>query len=222
MENYKNSSLWGHYGANHTGVCLKFRTERHGDKATLSLNGATGFNEGGSIVDWFPYEFEKISYTNELVPLDFFDLLPGGLPIPTLKHFWYYDNLGVRSNRASSFFDDAQKWRSDYYATRRQLLTRKSSDWEFESEYRLILQSNLLDFSSPSSRKMKYNFNSLEGVIFGIKTPISDKLAVVKIIEEKCRSHRRTDFKFFQAYYSPTTGSIEQYEMSLLKFDVAN
>jgi hypothetical protein len=221
MEECKNSSLWGHYGANHTGICLKFRTQKHGSKPALNLKRTIGYNGNGPIVDWFPCEFEKVSYTDELIPLDFFDLLPGRLPIPTLNRLWYFNDLGIKSIRASSFFDDEHKWRLNYYDTRRRLLTRKSSDWRFENEYRLVLQSDLVDFSDPSSRKITYDFNSLDGVIFGIKTPVSEKLSVAKIIEAKCRQHKRKDFKFFQAYYSPQTKSIEQYEMKLLKFDIS-
>ncbi|WEQ54361.1 DUF2971 domain-containing protein (plasmid) [Komagataeibacter nataicola] len=221
MEECKNSSLWGHYGANHTGICLKFRTQQHGGKPALNLKRTVGYNGGGSVVSWFPCEFEKVSYTDELIPLDFFDLLPGRLPIPTLNRLWYFDGHGNKSARASSFFDNEHKWRSNYYDIRKRVFARKSSDWKFENEHRLVLQSDLINFSDVSSRKLRYDFNSLDGIIFGIKTPISEKISVAKIIETKCLEHKRKDFKFYQAYYSPQTRSIEQYEMKLLKFDIS-
>ncbi len=68
-------------------------------------------------------------------------------------------------------------------------------------------------------RKLKYNFNDLEGIIFGIRTSLDDKLKISKIIEKKCKELGRTDFKFYQAYFSRQRGKIEYSEMSLLKFD---
>jgi hypothetical protein len=76
----------------------------------------------------------------------------------------------------------------------------------------------MLDFSSVDSRKFKYDFKSLDGIIFGIKTLLDDKRRICKIIETKCREMKRDDFRFYQAFYEPRTGTIEHVELSLLKF----
>jgi hypothetical protein len=39
------------------------------------------------------------------------------------------------------------------------------------------------------------------------------QLAICKIIEEKSRATGRTDFKFYQAFYSRALGTIEHEEM---------
>jgi hypothetical protein len=80
----------------------------------------------------------------------------------------------------------------------------------------------LHDFSDPKSRITTYEFKQLEGIIFGIKTPIEKKIEICKIIEEKCRAANRTDFKFYQAYYAQEKGSIEHREMTLLRFDFSS
>lgn len=93
--------------------------------------------------------------------------------------------------------------------------------WEFgeesENEYRLIVTNMLDDFDTVKSRKLKYDFNSLEGIIFGIKTATEHKLKIMKIIDDKCAKYNRTDFNFYQAYYSKETGKIEYELLSLIK-----
>ncbi|KVX93103.1 hypothetical protein WL09_03430 [Burkholderia ubonensis] len=72
---------------------------------------------------------------------------------------------------------------------------------------------------SAEDRKLKYDFDDLDGIIFGIRTSLEDKLKISKVIEDKCRTLGRKDFKFYQAYFSRPTGKIEYSPMSLLKFD---
>ncbi|EBO7426256.1 hypothetical protein D0128_24510 [Salmonella enterica] len=45
---------------------------------------------------------------------------------------------------------------------------------------------------------------SLKGIIFGIKTKKEDKIKIMQIINAKCEANDRNDFKFYQAFYSPT------------------
>jgi hypothetical protein len=77
-----------------------------------------------------------------------------------------------------------------------------------------------LNFRDPAMRKLTYHFSDLSGVIFGINTPTEAKLEICKIIEEKCRTENRTDFKFYQAFYSRSTSTIEHAEVGLLKFNI--
>ena len=85
----------------------------------------------------------------------------------------------------------------------------------YEQEYRLILGKEIRTQTvhGKKSRTLTYDFNSLKGIIFGIKTSDEHRLSIIKIIQEKCEKHKRTDFKFFQAYYSPETGDIRKHEL---------
>ena len=83
----------------------------------------------------------------------------------------------------------------------------------------MVLHSNLFDLSKKEDRKLKYDFNDLDGIIFGIKTSASDKFKILKVIDEKCRRSNRNDFKFYQAYYSRKENCIKYAQMPLLKFD---
>ena len=95
---------------------------------------------------------------------------------------------------------------------------RKLEAWSYEQEYRLVLTSSIFDFSEKQKRKPKYDFRDLDGIIFGIETPVEHKLDIVKIVEDKCRLYNRTDFNFYQAYYSRRKGTIEHAKMPYFKF----
>lgn len=48
MSDFSNSSVWGHYGDNHSGVCLIFRPEVQGDEFVLNLNTLNGWGSSGA------------------------------------------------------------------------------------------------------------------------------------------------------------------------------
>lgn len=73
--------------------------------------------------------------------------------------------------------------------------------WDREKESRLILSSSINDLESDANRKLRYNFDSLEGIIFGINTPTESKLKIIKKIEGLCGLFQRCDFSFYQARY---------------------
>jgi hypothetical protein len=43
------------------------------------------------------------------------------------------------------------------------------------------------------------------------------KLAIIRVIKEKCEKEDRKEFEFYQAYYSKTTGKIEALPLNLIK-----
>jgi hypothetical protein len=65
---------------------------------------------------------------------------------------------------------------------------------------------------------MRYCFEDLKEIIFGIKTTAKDKKAIVRIIEAKCAETSRAEFEFRQAYYSRISGRIETTPWELVKF----
>ncbi|HUN97009.1 MAG TPA: hypothetical protein VMU69_12360, partial [Bradyrhizobium sp.] len=58
-------------------------------------------------------------------------------------------------------------------------------------------------------RKLKYRFDDLRGIIFGMKTSTDHKIAIARMIHDKCKETGRTDFAIYQAYYSRRTGRVE-------------
>lgn len=216
MSECKNSSVWGHYGNNHTGMCLIFDSETSNDKSYIKLNGITGWGSSGPIYGSKAMEFHPVDYKKGFGEIDFFTSI-GSLPIPVLNTMWYMDEEGNTSICANQMNVDEGAWRSSYWSNFIQGLTVKSKDWEYESEYRLILHSNITDLSEKSRRALTYDFSSLNGIIFGIKTKEEDKIQTIKIIEEKCKKESRDDFKFYQAYYCAYENCIKSAEMGLVK-----
>lgn len=204
LEDYTNPAIWGHYGDNHQGVCLKFKTTPSDFKPYIKLHGINGW--GGSKKKSGPtygdvnHHFYRIKYASKYPEIDFFRSL-GRLTMPSI-HSWYRDQNNNKSTCADDVFKCEEEWREAYWDNFYKSITTKLEDWRYEGEHRLILSSSMTDYSSPATRKLKYKFKDLDGIIFGMKTSEKDKLSILKIIEEKCRAEGRDDFKFYQAYYS--------------------
>lgn len=216
MAECKNSSVWAHYGDNHSGVCLIFDAEELDGKYYLSLKGRNGYSSSGPTYGFSRHEFYPIDYVEGYGQIDFFRML-GRLPVPKLNCMWYMLD-GVMSSCADDMLKYEDAWRSNYWKNFYRDITIKSKDWSYENENRLILSSSLNSFSDPKDRALTYDFCSLKGIIFGIKTKTEDKLAIIKIIEDKCRVIGRSDFKFYQASYSSEEKCIKHSELPLLRF----
>ena len=217
-KDYKNSSVWGHYGDGHKGVCLIFEAESGGERNGLTLNQITGYwgNRERSGENWGPtlHPFDEINYQDKAGEIDFFRSI-GWLPRPTLMDSWYSDQNGNLSECAAHMGPDGdeEEWRESYWDNFSHDIIIKTKDWEYEQESRLILYSLLSNLDDKRQRTLTYDFNSLKGIIFGINTSGSDKLEIIEIIERKCQKNNRTDFKFYQAYYSHKNGDIRKREV---------
>lgn len=216
MSECKNSSVWGHYGNNHTGACLIFNADQKGEDHYLNFTGVTGWSSSGPAYGNISLKLHPINYAQGFGKIDFFRSL-GRLTVSTLNSMWYGLN-GERSICADHITNSEENWRQNYWNNFYRDITVKSDDWNYEKEYRLILSSSLDNYSDPALRLLTYKFSALSGIIFGINTSKTDKLKIIKIIEEKCKKEQRIDFKFFQAYYSADKKCVEHAEMTLLKF----
>lgn len=215
MSDATNSSVWGNYGQNHTGVCLIFNTEIFEDKHCLALdNAVVGASMAGLIKRQIKMPFYEIRYTHKREPLNFFESL-GRLPMFSVHEHWLADIDGTKSKHPFEFSDE---WRDKYWREFYAAITQKSDDWKYENEYRLILSNHLAGYDS-SGVVLNYDFKSLRGIIFGINTSDKDKLEIVNILERKIRTYKHYDFKFYQAYYCRQSGSIKHTELGIFKFD---
>lgn len=217
MSECENSSVWGHYGDNHAGICLIFDSEVIGKKSYINLNGITGRNNSGPSYGNITMELHPINYKDGFEKIDFFRSI-GRLPIPVLEKMWYVDENKESSICSDEMNSDENEWRKKYWSNFIRDVTVKSKDWEYEKEYRLITYSSIIDLSEKEHRTLTYDFSSLKGLVFGINTKEEDKLKIIKIVEEKCRNNSRGDFKFYQAYYSFNKNCIKKIEMKLIKF----
>jgi hypothetical protein len=164
---------------------------------------------------------QKVNYTREPQVVDFFRSL-GNLPLATLDKYWYSDESGKRSIYALSFKSEADRidWQNKLWDTHTKCMTSKLPDWEQEHEYRIIVPDFMHSLESPEDRKLRYDFETLEGIVFGFRTATDEKVRIMKIVEKKCLETRRKDFKFFQAEYDARKGQMRIDELNLLKVEL--
>ncbi len=220
-KNPNNSSMWAHYGDKHKGACLIFEAEVTGDRETIALNRIVGSyaRRGGTteaVWDFEPMQFHEMQYQEKPGEVNFFEHMDN-LPLRSLIDLWCTDENGNFSKSAGwlMFSGDESAWREQHWGAFDRNITFKTRDWEYEQEYRLVLSSLLRDSSDETARTLTYNFSSLKGIIFGMRMSDGDKLKIIEVIERKCWENNRTDFQFYQAYYSPDHGDIRRRELMI-------
>jgi hypothetical protein len=80
------------------------------------------------------------------------------------------------------------------------------------------LSAEFHDLREKASRKLRYKFSNLAGIIFGANTAAEDKIKIMRVIEQKCGSEKRDDFEFYQAQYSRESRSFRIAPLSLIRF----
>ena len=214
------AAMWGHYADSHRGACLKFRTMTlPSGEAGLALRRlvARGMHQGKETFKYadVPQRLHPVQYETRFPEIDFFRSL--GKLTPRQLDFWFRSPGGAQSATGADLLQGSEQWRKQYWDIFHKTVTTKLVDWSHEGEYRITLQSGLADLSEDASRKLKYRFEDLQGIVFGLKTSTQDKMAIARIVLEKCKQSGRTDFEFHQAYYSRRSGKVETTAWTLLK-----
>ena len=208
---YHNSSVWAKYADGHKGACLIFETVKEDSSNSLKLNQKTS-NSFRTIL------FHEVHYADKLGEIDFFRTICR-TTVSTLMELWYTDENGNTSECAAHIGSerDEAAWKELYWKNFFRDVTFKTKDWRYEQEYRLILDDGLGQFNEKDDRALTYDFNSLKGIIFGMRTSREDKVKIIEIIEKKkeCDRNNQTDFKFFEAYYSVKDADIRAREIRL-------
>ena len=209
-----NSSVWGSYGDKHKGACLIFESVKIDGSHQLGLSEGAGKGIPAS-------KFREVVYGDKPHKVDFFRSI-GRSTVEQLRELWYTDAEGNFSECAAHMprdgeidNDDTIAWRKKYWDSFYRDITTKTKDWGYEQEWRLILEDRPSKFDKQKNRTLKYNFNSLKGIIFGIKTLDEHRSRIIEIIQEKCEKYERRDFTFYQAYYSQETGDIRKHKINL-------
>ncbi|MCK2149832.1 DUF2971 domain-containing protein [Marinobacter alexandrii] len=209
-----NASMWGTYGSEHRGAALVFRTEQRGGKRFFRVQGMVGTGAPG-----IELEVRSVNYRKRPPALDSF-LEIGMLPMRKLENTWMKSAYGTPSVRLQEMMKDLDAWRASHWRNASERATWKHPDWEHEDEQRLIASTAFSD--DPAPEPLTYKFSQLEGIVFGMRMSSEDKLKIVSVIERKCRAEGRAEFRFFQAYYSPSKGDMDITELGLLKFKGAD
>jgi hypothetical protein len=197
-----DAAMWSHYGDSHRGVCLQIRAADDRDGPTIKLRSvvsSSGIDEASVPVRReIPLTFQPMNYVDSLAPIDFFRSL-ARVPIPDLKADWYLDADGSCSECAEGVLSQSREWLDSNWAAFVASTTTKLRYWEHEREYRLVLPSILDLYDTIDARRLQFDFADLEGIVFGIKTPLAQKEEIIKIVLAKCERDGRKEFKFSQA-----------------------
>lgn len=196
---YSNTLMWSHYADEHKGICMIFNVPCINNlyKFDLILNDKK---------EPFFYPFEQVKYIEKKTDINLFTNNYITLFEKFYKDWFYHPKTNKKSKYApnSSVYD-----RDTILKLGRTFLESffvKSKEWEYEKECRMIILN-----ANSNKQNIRYNFSSLNGIIFGIKTPLKDKLKVIDIIQEKCKKENRENFNFYQAYYNADKNKIDTY-----------
>lgn len=202
----RNSVTWASYGDNHKGVCLVFGEEHDSKGEGLTLNTGIRNVLGDTQLSTRYHGFYDVNYGSNVGEIDFFRFLSlGPVQRELLIQTWYSDDKGNLSECAAPIqggFDSRYQEHLDRFFA---AIVQKSHDWQHEEETRLICFSE-------EDRMASYEFSSLVGVVFGVRTHESEKIKVMDIIQRKCAKHGRETFEFSQAYTSDA-GQIKMYKI---------
>ena len=181
------AAMWGHYADSHRGVCLKFQTTTlPSGEAALALNRliARGTHQGKETFKYanIPQRLYPVQYQTRFPEIDFFRSL-GKLTASQLA-FWFRSPDGAQSATGEDLLKGSEEWRKQYWDIFHKSVTTKLIDWAHEGEQRITLHSGLADLSQDASRKLKYRFEDLQGIVFCLKTSLQDKMAISRIVVE--------------------------------------
>ena len=212
-QDFSNSSMWGNYADGHRGACLIFDTKEFEGKPRMPLYLPYSYSSGGASYGYTDKEFSKVTYHSKLQAINFFDSLGRLNGIQLAK--WLVDENKNKSKNYEWIHKDMDHWRRNYWDFFEKMNCSKTKDWEYEQEFRLYITDSFFEFKEAKERAIKYKFENLNGIIFGIKTTTEDKIRIIKIIAQKCKEIKREEFNFYQAVYDP-----ELAEIKIKKLDV--
>ncbi|MFS0688764.1 hypothetical protein AB1K89_05930 [Sporosarcina sp. 179-K 8C2 HS] len=212
MDSCNNSSIWGSYGDNHRGVCLKYKVADE-QNPVLNLKSIIGYSSSGKTYGYRKYPLQKISYSTDFEELDFFRNI-GRIPINPLLNQWYMNEAGELSECAGHIKEDMEEemeeWRKNHWESFEKAFLKKLPEWSSEREYRIILSSVLDSFTNPQDRLLEYEFEDLEAIIFGLRTPIDEKNKIIELVSRKCQELGVQEFNFYEMAYSTTKQEMYQ------------
>lgn len=215
---HDNAAMWSYYAGNHEGCCLVFRKTQTESGIKLRLNGPNGYGTGGVFRGNQDLALDPVQYARHDHRLEFFTNI-GRLPRDPTMRQWFQDDDGNTSPRADHLNEDRnEEWRNAYWKNFTPPLLRKLPDWQHEQEFRTIISDILGIHSSHEGRTFTYDYDTLDGIIFGINTSLSDKVRIMRILDQKLSDRTVSEpFKIYQARYNARTGRIEAHHFGLIK-----
>ena len=221
-DNAKNFLMWSHYADSHKGICLIFNTYIQNELPTINLrlNNSNKY----TINSFYPVRYGLYNKT-----VNFFKNIHSTTQ-SVYRNFWYIDFFNKnKSNKSKYYHEDVYDIYDDKsikeYNLNNKYLTRylknmqsilfKLKDWKDEREYRLVSHDFANNITSNNGEIYKYNFNSLNGIIFGTNTPFEEKISIINIIKNKCIKENRKNFNFYEMQIDETSGKLIQIPLKI-------
>ena len=201
---------WAHYADSSRGICLIHKTHDGPYGRGLQIKTCHEYSTNkGRIIENHIEPLLDVEYTGEPTRLNFFEML--GSITHGMNDEWFQDRNGNKSayyyGKHNSPIRD--EWSQKYWHAFQKHIALKGYDWENLKEQRVVLEDDLISkYSSESERKIKYDFDELDGIIWGVRTKDEDKHEIRKIIEELCEINDRESFDYYQAVVDSSDGSI--------------
>lgn len=197
-----NSVMWGNYADSHKGVCLEYETLGN-DSFKLSSIPIES-NEDGTEKTNADIPISKVNYAREgegVVSRNFFESM-GRLTLKNVNQ-WLTGKDGKRSKIFN--LQNYDTWRAQYWQDLKGVYNRKMDTWSYEQEYRIIRDSIYAGFNE-KAQTYKYDPSQLNSVIFGIKTSITDRAAIMDAVKKAYGSLDKVQWK--QAEYDKMSQKI--------------
>lgn len=214
---HDNTAMWSYYAGNHQGCCLVFRKQLTDSGYKIRLKGPNGYGNRGIFRGEQSLSLAPVQYTAEEHPVEFFTSI-GRLPLDSTLQNWFRDDDGTISPLAEHLNkENMDAWRGAYWKKFAPPLLRKLPDWGHEEESRVVLSDGLGLYDTHEGHTFTYDYDTLDGIIFGVNTNLSDKTRVLRIINKKLAMRTSASpFKLYQARYSAKSGTIEADHLSMI------
>lgn len=196
-----DSALWAYYADNHRGICLVFESGGEPEAPFLEIRKEQRL------------QLLTVRCDQNAPQFNFFRGI-AYLKLQEVEQFWLKDDLG-ESELLSSYrsFDS-----NHYWAAYKEKISYKMADWRHEMEVRALQYPFGYDSLVAESKLLRYNFDSLKGIVFGLRTPEEIQLDILEAVRLKLAESDRTDFDFYKAKYSRSENRIKIRRLSLLSF----
>lgn len=206
MKEMDNPIVWSHYADNHKSICFIYETIEENDINYLTLK-----NNKSEIIK---FALREVKYNeNERKIINPFENF-GMLMKDEVINQWINFN-DQKSEFLSSCYND--NFQSKYASTQLNDLSIKSDHWEYENEYRIILNSFWKSHENKEDRTFQYDYNQLKGIIIGINTNKENLIKIIAVVEKLQKKYdRKNDFTVKQAYYCTTDKKIKTYDITTL------
>lgn len=208
--NCTNTRNWAQYGDSNKGICLIYRTHASALGRGIKLKTCHSFSTAsGKIYENHVEPLHKVQYSADRTEFNFFEML-GNMPGGIVEQ-WFHDSDGNVSEYYEKFQMNRNntEWHKRYWELFYNHSIYKGEDWNGLDEERIVLEDSLCnDYNNDEERKIQYDFEELQGIIWGCNVKEREKEKIRKIIDELCLKHNRSDFEYYQAVRDSASLSI--------------